>query len=212
MVFQKVLMIEDSLPIPLYAQYHFLWIKPAFGLVGGSLFHLPHTLFHSTLLYTIHFSSSVTICFKKQNISVMFQKRITCENMVKKVFSLNLCGTQTSKWLIYQLGVNDFQHRFGYSEYVNNLLYGITLIILNLCLDLIIITLDLSLQPWNIRQWEKKSGQNFTNHFWYIWLVTAPSQYTAQIFSCVFKLHFYLSWNNKASCAKNVAFFLHLQY
>ena len=40
----------------------------------------------------------------------MFQKRITCGNMVKKVFTLNLCGTQTSKWLIYQAGVNDFQH------------------------------------------------------------------------------------------------------
>ena len=39
LVFQKELVLEDSLPIPLCAQYHFLWMKTGtFGAVhGGSL-------------------------------------------------------------------------------------------------------------------------------------------------------------------------------
>ena len=52
----------------------------------------------------------------------------------------------------------------------------------------------------------KNPGQNFTNHSRHFWSVTVPSQYTAEIFFCVFKLHFYLSWNNKASYAKMLLF------
>ena len=38
-------------------------------MVGGGSLHLPYELFYSTLLYSIQFSSSLTVCFKKQ---VMF--------------------------------------------------------------------------------------------------------------------------------------------
>ena len=46
--------------------------------------------------------------------------------------------------------------------------------------------------------------RNFTNHFWHIRSVTAPSSETAQVFLCVFQLHFYLSWNNKAWYTENI--------
>ena len=39
----------------------------------------------------------------------MFKWRIACGNMVKKVFSLNLCGTQASMQLTYQAGAEGFQ-------------------------------------------------------------------------------------------------------
>lgn len=175
-------MIDDSLPIPLYPQHHFLWIRPAFGLIGGSLFHLPHTLFHSTLLYSIHFSVSVTICSKKQNISVMFQKRITCGNMVKKVFSLNLCGTHTSKWLIYQGGINDFQHLiwiFCVCQ-LSPMWYNIDCSQLMSQFDHYHFRLvSATMEHHAVR---KNPGQNFTNHSWHFWSVTVPSQYTAEIF------------------------------
>ena len=42
---------------------NFFGWRPAFGVVGGGSFHLPHDRFCSTLLYSSHFSSPVTICF-----------------------------------------------------------------------------------------------------------------------------------------------------
>ena len=71
-----------------------------------------------------------------------------------------------------------------YFEYVSYLLHGITLIVLNFCLDLITIT---STGLPDLGAWSSKKApeRNFANHFWHIWLVTAPSPYTAQIFVCV---------------------------
>ena len=54
---------------------------------------------------------------------------------------------------------------------------------------------------------EKTPAWSFANHFWHVWSVTAPSPYAVQFFFA-FQLHFYLSWNNKAQYAKNVAYFL----
>ena len=54
---------------------------------------------------------------------------------------------------------------------------------------------------------EKSSVRNFTNHFWHVLSVTEPSPHTAQFFFAC-QLHFYLSWNNKVSYAKKVAYFL----
>ena len=45
LVFQKELVIENSLLIPLYI-HHFL-LSLAFAVVGGGSFYLPHGLFHS---------------------------------------------------------------------------------------------------------------------------------------------------------------------
>ena len=45
-------------------------------MVGGGTFHLPHDLFHSTLLYSIHFSSPVTICFKNRMFSLRLSREL----------------------------------------------------------------------------------------------------------------------------------------
>ena len=45
-----------------------------FGVVRGGSFRLPHNLFCSTLLYSIHFSSPVTICFKNGTFSLRLSR------------------------------------------------------------------------------------------------------------------------------------------
>ena len=45
LLFQKELVIEDFLLIPLYI-HHFL-LRLAFAVVGSGSFYLPHSLFHS---------------------------------------------------------------------------------------------------------------------------------------------------------------------
>ena len=93
LVFQKELIIEDSFPIPPYT-HHFLGRRPPFGVVGGGSFCLPYYLFHSTLLYSIHFSLPITI-FK--TFSLCLSRESQAETWSGRFFSLNLCGTQTSK-------------------------------------------------------------------------------------------------------------------
>ena len=68
LVFQKELIIEDSLPIPPYAQHYLLWVKSGLWCGWWWFISLPHDLFHSTLLYSIQFSSPFVVCFK----NVMF--------------------------------------------------------------------------------------------------------------------------------------------
>ena len=41
---------KRGLPSNPYTQHHLVWMKTALGVVGGGSFHLPHDLFHSTLL------------------------------------------------------------------------------------------------------------------------------------------------------------------
>ena len=67
----------------------------------------------------------------------MFKWKIACGNMVKKVFSLNLCGTQASMQLTCQAGAEGFQGLIWIFECVGYLLHDITLIILSECLGLI---------------------------------------------------------------------------
>ena len=43
--------------------------------ISGS-FHLPPNLFHSTLLYSIHFSLPITICFKNRTLSFHFSREL----------------------------------------------------------------------------------------------------------------------------------------
>ena len=66
LVFQQELIIENFLPVLPYIQYHLLWMKMGLWYGGGGSFPLPHDLFHSTLLYNIHFSLPVTIYFKNR--------------------------------------------------------------------------------------------------------------------------------------------------
>ena len=69
--------------------------RMAFGVAGGNSFHLPQNLFHSTLLYSIYFSSLITICFKNRKFSL----QICMQKCNQEGFSSHLCGTQTSMQL-----------------------------------------------------------------------------------------------------------------
>ena len=71
--------------------------NPGFSVVDGGSFHLPHDIFCFTLLYSIHFSSPITICFKNRTFSLRFSRESHVEIWSRSFFSFNLCGTQTSK-------------------------------------------------------------------------------------------------------------------
>ena len=67
----------------------------AFGVVGGGLFHLPHSLFCSTLLYNIHFSSSVTNRFK--NVVFLYVE-IWSRRFFILLWNANIKITSWCKW------------------------------------------------------------------------------------------------------------------
>ena len=48
--------------------------RSALGVVCGGSFHLPHDLFHFTLLCRIYFSSPLTSCFKNRMLSLCFSR------------------------------------------------------------------------------------------------------------------------------------------
>ena len=79
-------------------------------MVGGGLFHLPHDLFHSTLLYNIHFSLPITICCKNGTFSLCLSAESHVEIWLRWVF---FCLTYVAP--IYQnnennqVSANDFQ-------------------------------------------------------------------------------------------------------
>jgi len=54
---------------------------------------------------------------------------------------------------------------FGYFEYIDYLLYGLRLIVLNQCLDLIPINLNWSEVDHGVSSSEKSLAWNFTKHF-----------------------------------------------
>ena len=57
---------EERTPFQFHHKHNitFFGWRLAFGVVGGGSFHLPHILFHSIFLHSIHFSLSIKICFK----------------------------------------------------------------------------------------------------------------------------------------------------
>ena len=88
LVFQKELIIEDSLPIPPYIHLTFFEWRLAFSVAGGGSSHLPHDLSHSTLLCSIRFSLPITICFENRMFSLCFRES---HAEIQSRFSLNLC-------------------------------------------------------------------------------------------------------------------------
>ena len=134
--FPKEVIIEDSLPIPLHAQYHLLWMKTSLCLVAGGSFHLTHDLFHSTLLYSIQFSLPVTICFKNRYFFHLSKE------------SHGICGQESFYRLTHVECIHSRMHTmqsdkqnqavqmifnawFGYLEYMGCIPQGMALIILN---------------------------------------------------------------------------------
>ena len=74
----------------------------------------------------------------------------------------------------------------GYFEYVGYLPRGIMLIVLNVSILSLSTT---GLPDLGASSSKKSPARNFTNHFWHVRSVTAPSPYTAQLFlhfCCVF--------------------------
>ena len=62
----------------IYTASLFGW-KPAFGVVGGGSFYFLHDLLHFTLLYSIHFSSPVTIYFNNGMFSLCLSRELHAE-------------------------------------------------------------------------------------------------------------------------------------
>ena len=97
-VFWKELIIEGSQSYHIYTIIVFEW-RLAFDVVGSSLFCLPHDLLCSILLYSIHLSSPITICFKNGMFSLCLSRESQIEIQSKRCCLFNLCETQISKWL-----------------------------------------------------------------------------------------------------------------
>ena len=147
-------------------------------MVGGGSFHLPHDLFHSTLLYDINFSSHVTICFKNGMFLLQFSRESHAEIQSRSVFFLNLCGTQTSKGLHNQTGAKDFQcliwvfwvcrlsptwHNVDCSQLMSQFdCYQLQMVI----------------APWGALSSKKSPAQNFANHFWQGWCLISHSSFS----------------------------------
>ena len=64
--------------------------RPVFDVVGGGSFHLPQDLFCSTLLYSIHFSLPITICFKNGMFLLRLSRELYMETQSRSFFSLML--------------------------------------------------------------------------------------------------------------------------
>ena len=79
LLFWKKLMIEDSFQSHHIHNFTLFGWRSAFGVVSGGSFCLPHDLVCSTLLYSIHFSSPVTICFKNGTFSLCFSRELHME-------------------------------------------------------------------------------------------------------------------------------------
>ena len=104
-------------------------MRPAFVVVGGGSFCLPHDLFHSTLLYSIQFSSPVKICFKNGTFSSRFSRE-SHEKYGQEVF-FRLTYVEPKVVNITKLVQMIFSACFGHFEYVGYLLCDITLVVLN---------------------------------------------------------------------------------
>ena len=145
LVFQKKLIIEDSLQIPPYTHITFFGWRLAFGVVGDDSLWLPQNHFHSTLLYSIHFSLPVTICFKNRMFLLHLSRDSYVEIRSRRFLSTSLMWNPNIKVInITNLVQMIFNAWFAYFEYASYLPCGITLIVLNYCFNLILINFDWS--------------------------------------------------------------------
>ena len=60
-------------------------------MVFGGLFLLSHDLFYSTLLYSIHFSPSITICLKSRTFSLCLDRELYVEIWSRRLVFLFVC-------------------------------------------------------------------------------------------------------------------------
>ena len=108
LVFQKELVIEGSLPTPPYIQHHFLWMETSLRCGWWWFISLLHNHFHSTLSYSIHFSSPITISFKSETFSLCWNRETQVE-MWSRIFSSTYLEPKHQGNQHKQAGSNDFQ-------------------------------------------------------------------------------------------------------
>ena len=99
LVFQKELIIEDSLPILPYTQHHLLWMKTSVwcGWWWFISLALRSLMFNIIVQYPLFITHQ--ICFKNGTFSLCLSRESHAEIQSRRFISLNLCGTQTSKQL-----------------------------------------------------------------------------------------------------------------
>ena len=99
--------------------------------LDGDLFYLPSDFFCSTLLYSIHFSPPVTICFKNRTFLLPLSRELHAEMQLRFfvcfVFCLTSVESKHQSNEYNQAGANDFQCLFGHFEYVGYLLHTIAI-------------------------------------------------------------------------------------
>ena len=179
MVFQKELIIEGFLPTPSYIQHHFLWVETGLWYGWWWFISLLHNHFHSILLYSIHFSSPITISFKSEIFHYVWveKHRWKCgqEGFLLPIWNPNVKAINITK-LVQMI----FCAWFGYFQHVGYLFCGMMLIVLNL----IAINFKWSTLPWSIVQWEVSSMK--------LYKLISSSQYLHytlyKSFLCVFQL------------------------
>ena len=71
---------------PTYTQPHLLWLKTGLCSSWQFISHA-HNFFHSTLLYSFHFSSPVTICFRNGTFSLHLSRELHVEIWSRFFFS-----------------------------------------------------------------------------------------------------------------------------
>ena len=77
-------------------------------MAGGGSFRLPHDLFCSTLLYSIHFSSPTTICFKNGTVLLCLSRESYAEICQEGFFRLTYMEPKHQNDEHNQAGANDF--------------------------------------------------------------------------------------------------------
>ena len=127
-------------------------------MVGGGPFRLPHDLFRYALLYSIHFSSPVTICFKNGTFSLRFSRESHVEIRSRRLFfRLTYVETKHQSNPHNQAGANDFQRSIWISWVcqLSPTWYNTD------CSQLLsrfdVINFNCSTRLWSIVQWEISS-------------------------------------------------------
>ena len=165
-------------------------------MVGGDVFRLPHDLSHSTLLYSIHFSSPVTLCFKKGTFTLRFSRYSRWKyGQDGFFFRLTYVEPKHQSDQHNQAGANDFQ-RLIWIFWICCLSPAKYNVDHSQCLDLIAINFNWSTRPWSIVQGEissMKLGNAFD-----MFNQSQHLLHTLNKSFFMFRLHFYLSWNTKA--------------
>ena len=145
-------------------------------MLGSGWCHLPHDLLHSTLLYSVHFLSSITTCLKKTTFFLHISREVHVEIESRRFFPL-MWNPNIKMMNITKLVQMIFSTWFGYFECASYLSCGIMLTVLNQCLDFFTINFNLCIWPRSMVQWEISSIKLYKPPL--TGSVTVPSQYTA---------------------------------